>query len=97
MHLNRYALVGIKYSQYNSKFYNQNFNHKQFYQVEYHNSFLKFVAIKYLAIYQMGLPGGSAIKNPPANAGDKGSIPGQEDPLEKEMANNFSILAWEIP
>ena len=22
---------------------------------------------------------------------------GQEDPLEKEMANHFSILAWEIP
>ena len=24
-------------------------------------------------------------------------IPGQEDPLEKQMATNFSILAWEIP
>ena len=23
--------------------------------------------------------------------------PGQEDPLEKEMAAHFSILAWEIP
>ena len=23
--------------------------------------------------------------------------PGWEDPLEKEMATNFSILAWEIP
>ena len=45
----------------------------------------------------MGLPGGSAVKNPPANAGDKGSIPGQEDPLEKEMATHSSILAWEIP
>ena len=45
----------------------------------------------------MGLPGGSAVKNPPANARDKGSIPGQEDPLEKEMATNSSILAWEIP
>ena len=22
---------------------------------------------------------------------------GQEDPLEKEMANHFSILAWKIP
>ena len=22
---------------------------------------------------------------------------GQEDPLEKEMATRFSILAWEIP
>ena len=26
-----------------------------------------------------------------------GSIPGQKDPLEKEMATHFSILAWEIP
>ena len=40
------------------------------------------------------------IKNLPANAGDTGgvdSIPGQEDPLEKEMATHSSILAWEIP
>ena len=36
-------------------------------------------------------------KNSPANAGDMGSIPGQEDPLEKEMATHSSILAWEIP
>ena len=26
-----------------------------------------------------------------------GSIPGQEDPLEKEMAIHSSILTWEIP
>ena len=31
------------------------------------------------------------------NAGDLGSIPGQEDPLEKEMATHSSILVWEIP
>ena len=31
-----------------------------------------------------GLPGGSVVKNPPAKAGDSGSIPGQDDPLEKE-------------
>ena len=37
------------------------------------------------------------IKNLPANKGDTGSIPGQEDPLEKEMATHSSILAWEIP
>ena len=37
------------------------------------------------------------IKNLPANAGDAGSIPGQEDPLEEEMATHSSILAWEIP
>ena len=31
------------------------------------------------------------------NAGDLGSIPGKEDPLEKEMATHSSILAWRIP
>ena len=30
------------------------------------------------------------------NAGDLGSIPGQEDPLEKEMATYSSIPAWRI-
>ena len=45
----------------------------------------------------MGLPSGSVVKNLSANAGDMSSIPGQEDPLEKEMATHYSILAWEIP
>ena len=36
------------------------------------------------------------LKNPPDNAGDMGSILGQKDPLEKEMATHSSILAWEI-
>ena len=44
----------------------------------------------------MGFPGDSAVKNPPANARDMGSIPGSGDSLEKEMANHSSILAWEI-
>ena len=44
----------------------------------------------------MGFPGGSAVKNPPAHAGDVSSIPGSEDPQEKEMATHSSILAWEI-
>ena len=38
------------------------------------------------------------VKNPPANAGDVGSIPGLGRlPLEREMATHSSILAWEIP
>ena len=37
------------------------------------------------------------VKNPPANARDTGSIPGQEDPLEEGMATHASILAWRIP
>ena len=39
------------------------------------------------------------VKNPSVNAGDlrdAGLIPGQEDPLEKEMATHSSILAWRI-
>ena len=37
------------------------------------------------------------VKNPPAK--QKGWVwsLGQEDPLEKEMATHYSILAWEIP
>ena len=45
----------------------------------------------------MGFPGGSVVKNLPASAGDWGSVLGQEDILEKEMATHFSILVWEIP
>ena len=48
----------------------------------------------------MGFPGGSVLKNLPANAGDArdtGSIPGWEDPLEEEMATHPSILAWRVP
>ena len=45
----------------------------------------------------MGFPGGSVVKNLPANAGDVGSIPGSGRSLEKEMATHSSILAWRIP
>ena len=37
------------------------------------------------------------MKNPPANAGDAGSIPESGRFLEKEMATHSSILAWKIP
>ena len=38
------------------------------------------------------------VKNLPACiAGELGSIPGEEDPLQKEMATHFSILTWKIP
>ena len=40
------------------------------------------------------------VKNPPAIAGDASDtspIPGQEDPLEKDMATHSSILARKIP
>ena len=47
----------------------------------------------------MGFPGGSAVKNLPANAGDKRSIRslGQEDPLEEKTATCSSILTCNIP
>ena len=45
----------------------------------------------------MGFPGGSAVKNLPANAGDTSSILGLGRSPEKEMATHASILAWEIP
>ena len=38
------------------------------------------------------VPGAQLVKNLSANAGEAGSIPGWEDPLEKEMATNSSIL-----
>ena len=50
-------------------------------------------------IYMGGFPSGSTVVNPLANAedmGDSGSILGQEDPLEKGMAINASILSWRI-
>ena len=43
-----------------------------------------------------GFPGGSVVKNLPANAGDTGSILGQENPMREEMATHSSILAWRI-
>ena len=36
------------------------------------------------------------VKNPPANAGDEGLIPGLGRSLEEEMETHSNILAWEI-
>ena len=44
--------------------------------------------------------GGSVVKNLSCRAGDAGDvslIPGQEDPLEEDMAIHSRILAWRIP
>ena len=40
---------------------------------------------------------GSVVKNPPANAGDAGSIPGSGRSPGEGNGNHSSILAWEIP
>ena len=45
----------------------------------------------------VGFPGSSEVKASAWNAGDPGSILGQEDPLEKEMSTHSSTLAWRIP
>ena len=37
------------------------------------------------------------VKNPPANAGDQGSIPGSGRSPEEGVAAHSSILAWRIP
>ena len=41
----------------------------------------------------LGFPGGAEVKASACNVGDLGSIPGSEDPLEKETAIHSSILA----
>ena len=51
-----------------------------------------YICFKYIQDF----PGGSVVKNLPANAGDRGFI-SEEGLLEKEMATYSSILAWEIP
>ena len=48
-------------------------------------------------MFLLGFPGGSVVKNLPANAGDTGSIPGLERSPEDKIATHFSILAWKIP
>ena len=48
---------------------------------------------------RMGFPGGSVVKNLPANTGATGDAIwslGQEDPFEEEMATHSSILAWKM-
>ena len=44
----------------------------------------------------MGFPGVSEGKDSACNAGDLGSIPGGEGPLEKGKATHSSILPWKF-
>ena len=55
------------------------------------------ISVSLLAIISNGLPGGSGVKNLPEKQEMWVSSLGQEDPLEKEMANYSSILSWRIP
>ena len=43
------------------------------------------------------VPGGSAVKNPPASAGDVGSISGSGRSPGGGNGNHSSNLAWRIP
>ena len=45
----------------------------------------------------MGFPGGSVVKNPPASAGNVGSIPGSGRSPGEGTATHSSIRAWELP
>ena len=47
--------------------------------------------------YLLGFPGGSVVKNLPDKQVRWVWPLGWKDPLEKEKAIHFSILAWEIP
>ena len=42
----------------------------------------------------MAFPGGSAVKNMPANAGDAGSIPGPEGPRALEQLSPCVLQLW---
>ena len=46
---------------------------------------------------QKGFAGGAVVKNPPANTGHVGSIPGLGRSPEEGMTTHSSILAWETP
>ena len=50
-----------------------------------------------MTVAKKRFPDGSVVKNPPAVQKTWIQSLGREDPLEKEIATHFSILAWEIP
>ena len=47
--------------------------------------------------WEGGFSGGLEVKNLPPMQETRGPSLGWDDPLEKEMATQSSILAWEIP
>ena len=77
------------------------YHHMNFIAVKYFEYLWRRViyAPKIMIRYALKLcfPGGSDGEASAYNVGDLGSIPGWEDPLEKEMATHSSILAWKIP
>ena len=59
--------------------------------------FIGFFYLPPLCCAKLGFPGGSAVKHPPASAGDEGLIPGLGRSPGGGNATHSSILAWEIP
>ena len=57
----------------------------------------QFLWIRQNSCFPLGVPGGSVVKNQPANTGDTGSIPGSGRSPGKEITTHSSVLAWEIP
>ena len=51
----------------------------------------------YIYIYIRTFLVAQSVKNLPAVQETRVQSLGWEDPLEKEMANHFSIIAWKIP
>ena len=49
-----------------------------------------YLSILYIAVYIWGFPGGSVVKNPPADAGELDSIPGERhgNPLQYSCLGN---------
>ena len=64
---------------------------------------LKIIVVSYVFLLRIGslscdlvLLGGLVVRNPPANAGDVGSISGSRRSYGEGMATLSSILVWEI-
>ena len=55
------------------------------------------IILEHCKLFYVGFPGGTVVKNPSANAGDVGSMPGLGRSPGEGMATHSSILAWEIP
>ena len=58
-------------------------------------SYVAFIILSYIT--SMCFPGGSVIKNPPANVRDAGSIPMSGSSPGEGNGNHSSTLTWEIP
>ena len=62
-----------------------------------HTSFAILICVYKIQVAKVvGLPGGSVVKNLPANAGDAGSIPGSGRSSGGEHGNPLQYSAWEI-